>query len=94
MKRICRIFAALFLILALAAYLRLANHADNPGWYTDEGTHLAIAGQLLRGRIQYLAVNQSTLSRTISRRTASPSIRVFRRRALWSWTTSGATGRR
>jgi len=53
--------AAVFLILTLAAYLRLANLADNPGWYTDEGTHLAIAGQLLRGRVQYLAVNQSTL---------------------------------
>ncbi len=32
--------AALFVILALAAYLRLANLAANPGWYTDEGTHL------------------------------------------------------
>ncbi len=53
--------AALVPILALAAYLRLANHTDNPGWYTDEGTHLAIARQLLRGRVQYLAVNQSTL---------------------------------
>ncbi len=61
MKRNFRILAALVPILALAAYLRLANHTDNPGWYTDEGTHLAIAGQLLRGRIQYLAVNQSTL---------------------------------
>jgi hypothetical protein len=51
----------LLLILVLAAYLRLANHADNPGWYTDEGTHLDIAQNLLRGRIQYLAINQSTL---------------------------------
>ncbi len=52
---------ALLLILALAAYLRLANLADNPGWYTDEGTHLAIAQELLAGRVQYLALTQSTL---------------------------------
>jgi hypothetical protein len=51
----------LCLILALAAYLRLANVADNPGWYTDEGTHLDIAQNLLRGHVQYLAINQSTL---------------------------------
>jgi hypothetical protein len=48
-------------ILALAAYLRLVNLADNPGWYTDEGTHLDIARQLLAGQVQYLALNQSTL---------------------------------
>jgi hypothetical protein len=53
--------AALCLILALAAYLRLANVASNPGWYTDEGTHLDIAQNLLCGRVQYLAINQSTL---------------------------------
>jgi len=53
--------AALFLILTLAAYLRLANNADNPGWYSDEGTHLDIAQNLARGRTQYLAINQSTL---------------------------------
>ncbi len=52
---------ALLLILALAAYLRLENLADNPGWYTDEGTHLDIAQNLLRARTQYLAINQSTL---------------------------------
>jgi len=53
--------AALLLILALAAYLRLANRADNPGWYADEGTHLDIAQNLLHGRIQYLAISRSTL---------------------------------
>ena len=52
---------ALFLILALAAYLRLANHTDNPGWYTDEGTHLDIAQNLAHGRVQYMAINQATL---------------------------------
>ena len=62
-KRVWRFLevVALCLILALAAYLRLANIADNPGWYTDEGTHLDIAQNLLRGRVQYLAINQSTL---------------------------------
>lgn len=53
--------AGLTLILILAAYLRLANITDSPGWYTDEGTHLAIAGQLAQGRTQYLAITQSTL---------------------------------
>ena len=52
---------ALLLILALAAYLRLANHTDNPGWYTDEGTHLDIAQNLANGRVQYMAINQATL---------------------------------
>ncbi len=52
---------ALLLILVLAAYLRLANHADNPGWYTDEGTHLDIAQNLAHGRVQYMAINQATL---------------------------------
>ena len=48
-------------VLLLAAYLRLANLADNPGWYTDEGTHLDIARNLLQGCVQYLAIGQSTL---------------------------------
>jgi len=52
---------ALLLILALAAALRLTHNADNPGWYTDEGTHLAIAQNLAQGRVQYLAVKDSTL---------------------------------
>ncbi len=53
--------AALLLILALAAYLRLATNADNPGWYADEGTHVLIARNLAAGRIQYMAIGQSTL---------------------------------
>ncbi len=52
---------ALLAILTLAAFLRLANLGDNPGWYADEGTHLSIAQNLLRGRIQYMAIGQSTL---------------------------------
>lgn len=53
--------ALLVAILALAAYLRLANLIDNPGWYTDEATHLDIARHLIAGRVQYLAITQSTL---------------------------------
>ncbi|MBZ0292317.1 MAG: glycosyltransferase family 39 protein [Anaerolineae bacterium] len=54
-------FCTLLLIILLAAYLRLTGIEGNPGWYTDEGTHLAIAQQLTQGRIQYLAVNRSFL---------------------------------
>jgi hypothetical protein len=53
--------ALLALVLALAAYLRLVNVSANPGWYTDEGTHLDIAQNLLRGRMQYMAVQDSTV---------------------------------
>jgi 4-amino-4-deoxy-L-arabinose transferase-like glycosyltransferase len=53
--------ATLLIILILAAYLRLANVVTNPAWYTDEGTHLDIARQLLQGQVQYLAINQSWL---------------------------------
>lgn len=49
------------LSLVLAAYLRLTNLTNNPGWYTDEGTHLDIAQHYLQGQVQYLAVTQSTL---------------------------------
>jgi hypothetical protein len=52
--------AGLVLVLALAAYLRLANNVETPGWYTDEGTHLEIAQHLAQGRMQYMAINQST----------------------------------
>jgi 4-amino-4-deoxy-L-arabinose transferase-like glycosyltransferase len=52
---------AVALTLLLAAYLRLANVAVNPAWYTDEGTHLDIARHLLQGQVQYLAINQSWL---------------------------------
>src|SRR3989304_1100824 len=51
----------LILIPLLAAYLRLANVADNPAWYTDEATHLNITQNLMQGRIQYLAINHSAL---------------------------------
>lgn len=51
----------LLLILGLAAYLRLATVGHNPGWYSDEGTHLDIARFMASGRVQYLAITQSTL---------------------------------
>ena len=34
-------------ILSVAAYVRLENVADTPGWYTDEGTHILIAQNLV-----------------------------------------------
>ena len=48
-------------ILVIAAYLRFVNLGDNPGWYSDEGTVVEIANNLIDGRIKYLAINQSTL---------------------------------
>ncbi|HUN09485.1 MAG TPA: glycosyltransferase family 39 protein [Aggregatilineales bacterium] len=51
----------LCLILLLAAHLRLTNVADNPGWYTDEATHVDIANHRLEGRTQYMLITDSTL---------------------------------
>jgi hypothetical protein len=48
-------------ILGLAAYLRLANVEQSPGWYTDEGTQLEIARNFQEGRVEYFALNRSTL---------------------------------
>jgi Dolichyl-phosphate-mannose-protein mannosyltransferase len=48
-------------ILLLAAYLRLTNVAENPGWYTDETTHIDIANHRLEGRTQYMLIEDSTL---------------------------------
>jgi 4-amino-4-deoxy-L-arabinose transferase-like glycosyltransferase len=68
----------LLLILGMGAYFRLANIHGNPGWFTDEGTHLEIARSLLDGRIQYLAISQSVL--------------LFSRLPLFGWLLAG-TGR-
>jgi hypothetical protein len=62
-------------VLGLAGYIRLGHIGDNPGWYTDEATHLLIAQQLLNGRSQYLAINQSTL--------------LFARLPLFEWLLAG-----
>jgi hypothetical protein len=48
-------------ILLLAAYLRLANLTDNPGWYSDEGSNLIVASNLQHGQMAYMALGQSTL---------------------------------
>ncbi len=52
---------AITAILGLAAFLRLANVGDNPGFYSDEGTAINIAQNLMQGKVQYLAIGQSTL---------------------------------
>ncbi|MBN1681702.1 MAG: hypothetical protein JW966_15585 [Anaerolineae bacterium] len=51
----------LILILLLAAYVRVANLRNNPGWYSDEGTHLDIAHHMQHGDTQYFAITQSML---------------------------------
>lgn len=51
----------LLLILLLAANLRLTNVAENPGWYTDETTHIDIANHRLAGQTQYMLIKDSTL---------------------------------
>ncbi len=51
----------ILVILALAGYLRLAHIETNPGWYSDEGTLINIAQNLMQGKVQYLAINQSIL---------------------------------
>lgn len=53
--------ALLVLIVGIAAHLRIANNTNTPGWYTDEATHIDIAQNLLKGKVQYLALNQSVL---------------------------------
>jgi hypothetical protein len=51
----------LILVVLLSGYLRLINLEQNPGWYSDEGTQIEIAQNLLQGKIQYFSLNQSTL---------------------------------
>lgn len=53
--------SAVVLVLLLAGYLRLANTAGNPGWYSDEGTLVSIAANMIHGRIQDFALKDSTL---------------------------------
>jgi|GEM_PF-663721 4-amino-4-deoxy-L-arabinose transferase-like glycosyltransferase len=49
------------LIVLFAFYLRMINLEANPGWYSDEGTQIEIAHNLMNGDIQYFSINQSTL---------------------------------
>lgn len=67
--------AAAVVILGIAAYVRLENVADTPGWYTDEGTHILIAQNLVQGRVQYMAISQSWL--------------LFGRMPLFEWLLAG-----
>ncbi|HEX9674446.1 MAG TPA: glycosyltransferase family 39 protein [Anaerolineales bacterium] len=52
---------ALLLVLAAAGYLRFTHLAENPGWYSDEGTIADIAQNMAEGKVQYLALGRSTL---------------------------------
>ena len=52
---------ALLLVLAAAGYLRFTHLAENPGWYSDEGTIADIAQNMAEGKVQYLALGHSTL---------------------------------
>ena len=54
-------YLIVFILLILAGYFRLTNLENNPGLYSDEGTHIEIAQNLLDGKIQYYSLNQSTL---------------------------------
>ncbi len=64
--------------MALAAALRLGGDlAGNPGWYTDEGTHLDLVRHQLQGQVQYLAVGDSLL--------------LFGRLPLFAWLLAGAS---
>ncbi len=49
------------IVLISASLLRYINISTNPGWYSDEGTLVEIAKNLMSGRFQYLALNKSTL---------------------------------
>ncbi len=51
----------LALLLTVAGYLRFTNLQSNPGWYSDEGTLADITRHLTQGKVQYLAINRSTL---------------------------------
>lgn len=48
-------------VLLLAGFLRFKNISSNPGWYSDEGTLVEIAQNLLTGNASYLGLNSSTL---------------------------------
>jgi len=54
-------FLIVIILLVFAGYLRLTNLESNPGVYSDEGTQIEIAQNLLEGKIQYYSLNQSTL---------------------------------
>ncbi len=54
-------YLLVFILLVFAGYLRLTNLESNPGIYSDEGTQIEIAQNLVEGKTQYYSLNQSTL---------------------------------
>ena len=66
----------LLLLRVLLAAWSVRLPPGGPGWYPDEGAHIAIAHSLLRGRAQFLAVHQSVL--------------LFSRLPLFEWLLAGA----
>jgi 4-amino-4-deoxy-L-arabinose transferase-like glycosyltransferase len=52
---------ALISLLILAALLRFSNLESNPGWFSDEGSDLNIARNLMEGRFQYFAITGTPL---------------------------------
>ena len=58
--KILEIFG-LLVALTLAAVFRFINISIYPGWYSDEGTIINITQNLLKGKLQYLALIDSTL---------------------------------
>ncbi len=55
-----RHWLVLALILLLGAYLRLHHLAAVPPWYPDEGSNIAVAADLARGELAYMAFGQSS----------------------------------
>lgn len=53
--------AAVVAVVMLAGYVRLGNLGDNPAWFTDEGSNLEVAQRLREGKMEYMALGQSTL---------------------------------
>ncbi|MEN6298707.1 MAG: glycosyltransferase family 39 protein [Anaerolineaceae bacterium] len=52
---------AIFSILVIAAYLRMHNVSEVPGWHNDEGTVINIAHNLSEGRLEYFGIQDSLL---------------------------------
>lgn len=53
-------FIILLLLLFSSGYLRFINLENNPGLYSDEGTQIELAQNLVEEEIQYYSINQST----------------------------------
>ncbi len=49
------------MILLVAGAVRIINLNSNPGWYTDEGTHIEIAKSLMNGENYYFGITDSYL---------------------------------